>query len=165
MSEIQGALSKISLYTILAPPLSSNTLINLHFCYARVKDTTGTSPIKQKDPPPSPCVHVGLCRCCGHGSLSSSLYSTSSPSLSCSTQSSACGCLPLPHPSPTVPVSHSCGSLLLLSCLGLHLGLRGQRYVCCICVVCRECAWLQYTISALFSLLSFLHPGVSDVLT
>ena len=78
--------------------------LNLHFCYARVKDTTGTSPIKQTRPPPSPCACVGSCKCCGHGSSSSSSYSTSSPSLSCLTPSSVCGCPLSPHPShPPLP--------------------------------------------------------------
>ena len=111
LSEIQGALSKISLYTILTPASQATSWLNwipcftriqfnhlnLHFCYAREKDTAGMSPIKQTCPPPSPCVCVGLCRCCGCGSLSLSSYSASSPSLSCPALSSTCGCLLLLH--------------------------------------------------------------------
>ena len=55
------------------------------------------SSIKQTHPPPSPCVHVGSCRCCGCGSSSSSSHSTSSPSPSSPAPSSTCGHLPLPH--------------------------------------------------------------------
>ena len=105
LSEIQGALSKISLYTILAPPQATPWFnhLNLQFCYDRVKDTTGMSPIKQTHPPPSPHACVGSCRCCGCGSSSSSSYSASSPSLSCPAPSSMCGHLPLLH----LSISHA----------------------------------------------------------
>ena len=79
--------------------------LNLHFCYAGVKDTTGTSPIKQTHPPPSPCVRVGLCRHSGHYSSSSPSFSTSSPSPLCPTPLSACGHLPSLH----MDISHTYG--------------------------------------------------------
>ena len=62
LSEIQEALSKIALYTIYTPPPQETPCgiqlnhLNLHFCYARVKDTAGTSSIKQTCPLP-------LCMC------------------------------------------------------------------------------------------------------